>query len=154
MSCTGWNKGGIKVKNSFTKLIAFRTILIISLLLIVLFIIGFGISCQSQAPTPPATSPGLPKEPTPGTPPTTPTIIEVAIEGFAFKPAEINVPVGSTITWYNKDSAAHTVTARDKSFDSGKLSRNDTFSYTFKQSGTFEYYCTIHPFMEGKVVVD
>ncbi len=144
------------MKNRFDKLFTFKTILLTSLFLMVLFIMGFGISCQSQAPAqaPPAPSPVLPKEPTPGTPSTIPSQVEVAIDGSAFKPATLNIPVGTTVIWRNNDSVAHTVTARDKSFDSGSLSRNGTFSYTFKQKGTFAYYCTLHPYMEGKVVVD
>ena len=125
------------MKNRLDGLTAIRWILIVSLSLIVLLLMALGISCQSQEPAP-----------------TTPTTTEVAIEGFAFKPAEINVPVGSTVTWNNKDSVIHTVTARDETFDSGSLSAGDTFSYTFEVVGTFEYYCVLHPYMEGKVVVD
>ena len=125
------------MKNRLDGLTAIRWILIVTLSLIVLLLTALGISCQSQEPAPP-----------------TPTITEVSIEGFAFKPAEINVPVGSTVTWNNKDSVIHTVTARDETFDSGSLSAGDTFSYTFEVVGTFEYYCVLHPYMEGKVVVD
>lgn len=142
------------MKNSFTKLTAFKTILFISLLLIVLFIIGFGISCYSQTPASPAPNQELPKAPNPSTSATTLPQIEVVIDGFAYKPATLNIPVGTTVVWYNKDSAPHTVTARDKSFDSGSLQRNNTFSYTFEQSGIFAYYCTTHPSIVGKVVVD
>ncbi len=142
------------MKNRFNALTATGRILIVGLFLIVLLVTGSGISCQSQEAAPPATGPGLPEEQAPGTQPTAPATIEVTIEGFAFKPAEISIPAGSTVTWYNKDSAPHTVTARDNSFDSGRLSQNDTFSYTFEQGGTFEYYCTIHPSMEGKVVAE
>ncbi len=142
------------MKNSFAKLTAFRTILIISLLLMVLFIIGSGISCQSPASAPPAPSLGLPEAPTPGTSSTTLSQIEVTIEGFAYKPATLNIPVGTTVVWYNKDTAPHTVTARDKSFDSSSLSRDGSFSFTFKQQGTFEYYCQFHPTMTGKIIVE
>ncbi len=141
------------MQNRFDILITFKTILIISLFLIVLFITGFGISCQSPVSAPSAPGSGLPEAPTQKAP-TAPAQVEVAIEGFAFKPAEITVPVGSTITWYNKDSATHTVTAQDKIFDSGSLSSGGTFSYTFEQKGTFEYYCILHPYMKGKVVVE
>ncbi len=110
-------------------------------------------SCGIQEPAVP--SPGLPKAPSSGTtPPSGTPIIEVTIEGFAFEPATIKVPVGATVTWYNKDSVIHTVTARNDSFDSGSIPADDTFTYTFTQAGTFEYYCTIHPYMEGKVVVE
>ena len=126
---------------------AIAGIMVVSIFLVVLLVTGFGVSCQSQEPAPPATS-------TPGAQPTTPAIIEVAIEGFAFKPAEIKVPVGSAVTWYNRDAVIHTVTARDKTFDSGSLPRDDTFTYTFEEKGTFEYYCVPHPYMEGKVVAE
>ncbi len=144
------------MNNHLIRLITFRRMLIISLSLVALFITGLGISCQSQAPAPapPAPSQGLPESPAPGTPQAAQQQIEVAIEGFAFKPAEITIPVGSTITWHNKDSVTHTVTARDKMFDSGGLSGGDTFSYTFEQKGIFEYSCLSHPYMKGKVVVE
>ena len=144
------------MKNHFDKSITFRTMLITSLFLIVVFITGSGVSCQSQAPapSPPAPSSGLPKAPTPGEPPATPLQIEVAIEGFAFKPATLNIPAGTTVIWYNNDSVIHTVTARDNSFDSGSLLEGDTFSHTFEEKGIFEYYCIPHPYMTGEVTVE
>lgn len=108
---------------------------IMCLILFMLFAMVFGISCET------GTSP--PSETT-----------DVTIAGLAFQPSEIRVPVGSTVTWDNQDSVVHDVTARDGMFDSGNLSRNETFSYTFEQTGTFEYYCTLHPYMEGKVIVE
>jgi plastocyanin len=77
----------------------------------------------------------------------------VVIENFAFSPATITVAIGTTVTWTNKDSATHTVTSRTAIFDSGKLSPGDSFSYTFNTKGDFEYYCTFHPNMTGKVSV-
>ena len=133
------------MQNRLDTLIVLRTILIISLFLMLPFISVFGISCQPGAP--PSSEP--PKEPTPGASSTT----EVTIEGFAFRPAEITITEGTTITWYNKDSTAHTVTTQDKTFDSGSLLTGAKFSYTFKQKGTFEYYCRFHPSMIGKVTV-
>ena len=88
-----------------------------------------------------------------GTTPTLPSN-EIKIAGFAFVSGTITVSVGTTVTWTNDDSVPHTVTTRSALFDSGNLSRGDTFSYTFAQSGTFEYYCTIHPYMTGKVIVE
>ncbi|MCX8126895.1 MAG: cupredoxin family copper-binding protein [Dehalococcoidia bacterium] len=76
------------------------------------------------------------------------------IEGYAFKPAEVRIPVGSIVTWYNRDEVAHTATARDRTFDSGWLSRGGRFSYKFEKKGTFEYYCIPHPYMVGKVIVE
>jgi len=144
------------MKNRFDTATVTMRILVVSLIFMVLLVFGFGISCQSQAPAsaPPTPSPGLPKGPTSTEPPSTPPQIEVAVEGFAFKPAEITVPVGTTVIWYNNDSVIHTVTARDGSFDSDSLSEGDMFSYTFEERGTFEYYCIPHPYMEGQVVVE
>lgn len=126
------------------------------------------------APAPPNTGGGTPLAP--GEPePVTPLQIEVAIEGSAFNPAILpvpplapsslppnapapipapNLPVGTIVVWYNNDSVAHTITARDNSFDSGNLSPGDTFQYTFEQPGELEYYCKIHPSMVGKITVE
>ncbi|MGH2534222.1 MAG: cupredoxin domain-containing protein [Thermomicrobiales bacterium] len=77
----------------------------------------------------------------------------VAIEGFAFAPGSITVSVGTTVTWTNNDSAPHTVTADDGSFDSGNLGQGDTYSLTFDTPGTYSYFCAIHPNMTAVVVV-
>ncbi len=78
---------------------------------------------------------------------------EVKIVNFAFTPATLSVKVGTTVKWTNQDSAAHTVTADDGSFDSGQMSQNQTFSFTFSKAGTFSYKCSNHPNMLGKVIV-
>ncbi len=80
----------------------------------------------------------------------------VAIKDFAFSPVDVKVKVGTTVTWTNKDSAAHTVTSdssSDDSFDSGSLAQGKTFTHTFKKAGTFSYHCNFHPDMMGKVEV-
>lgn len=82
-----------------------------------------------------------------------PATITVKIAGLLFDPATVNIAAGTTVTWTNNDSVSHTVTAKEALFDSGNLSRGATFSSTFSQNGTFEYYCKIHPSMKGKVVV-
>ena len=142
-----------------------------------IFAVALTISCQSQAPAPvPPTGGGTPLAPTTGEPePATPLQVEVTIEGSAFNPAILppppptpsslplnapapapapNLPVGVTIVWYNNDSVDHTVTARDNSFDSGRISPNETFKYTFERLGEFEYYCKIHPSMVGKITIE
>lgn len=78
---------------------------------------------------------------------------EVAIAGFAFAPAEISVPAGTTVTWSNEDSAPHTVTFDDGSADSGRLTQGATFELAFDSAGTFAYSCAIHPSMKGTVTV-
>ncbi len=77
----------------------------------------------------------------------------VTIIDFAFAPATTTIHVGDTITWTNTGSAPHTATARNGSFDTGILNKGQSASHTFTQAGTFAYYCTVHPFMKGTIVV-
>src|SRR2546422_7359095 len=63
----------------------------------------------------------------------------------AFAPGNFTVKVGSTITWYNADANFHTVTSTTAAFDSGNLVSGVTYSHTFTQAGTYQYYCVIHP---------
>lgn len=75
----------------------------------------------------------------------------VAIEGFAYQPDGLRVEVGTTVTFTNKDGFAHTVTAKDESFDSGNLAEGADFEHTFDEAGTFAYFCAIHNSMTGTV---
>jgi amicyanin len=77
----------------------------------------------------------------------------VDITNFAFAPATLTVPVGSTVTWTNHDEEPHTVAAGDGSFHSPGMGTGATYSFTFANPGTFDYMCSIHPFMHGTVVV-
>jgi plastocyanin len=77
----------------------------------------------------------------------------VSIANFAFSPATLPIPAGTTVTWTNNDSTTHTVTSDNGVFDSGNLAPNATFSYTFSNAGTFAYHCSIHTSMTGKIVV-
>jgi len=144
------------MKIYFGNAIKYQNLLNIILSLALIFIVALTVSCQSQAPAeaPPVPSNGLPLAPTSEEPPAMPPQIEVAIEGSAFNPATLNVPVGTTILWYNNDSATHTITARNNLFDSGNLAPGDTFQYTFEQSGSLEYYCKIHPSMVGEITIE
>lgn len=78
---------------------------------------------------------------------------DVTIVDFAFQPATISVPVGSTVAWHNTGNAPHTVTAFNGAFDSGTLSPGGSFSQTFSDPGVFMYHCEIHPNMVGTVQV-
>ncbi len=78
---------------------------------------------------------------------------KVMIQDFAFSPSFITVPGGMEVVWENQDGTTHTVTSKDDVFDSGNIADGESFSYTFDQKGTYEYYCTIHPSMEGEVEV-
>lgn len=79
--------------------------------------------------------------------------VEVKIDNFSFTPATITVPVGTTVRWTNRDDIPHTVVANDKSFRSKALDTDESFSFTFSKAGTYDYFCSIHPKMTGKVVV-
>ena len=70
-----------------------------------------------------------------------------------YAPYEFIASVGDTITWINDDDTPHTVTANDYSFDSGTLRKGDTWSYTFTEPGTYNYFCEPHPWMEGVIIV-
>ncbi|MCL4416394.1 MAG: cupredoxin family copper-binding protein, partial [Actinobacteria bacterium] len=78
---------------------------------------------------------------------------EVLIQGNAFVPDTLNAKVGDTVTWINKDSYDHTATSSTGEFDSGNMPSGGKYSFTFSKEGTFEYICSIHTFMKGKIVV-
>jgi plastocyanin len=78
---------------------------------------------------------------------------DISIIDFSYGPAVLTVPAGSSVTWVNEGVALHTVTARDGSFDSGLMATGDSFTRTFTQPGTYEYFCTLHPGMIGTLVV-
>jgi plastocyanin len=78
---------------------------------------------------------------------------EVKIDNFVFGPAAITVPVGTTVTWINRDDIPHTVVSTEKLFKSKVLDTDEKFSFTFTKPGEYPYFCSIHPKMTGKVVV-
>ncbi|MFO7166578.1 MAG: cupredoxin family copper-binding protein [Chloroflexota bacterium] len=79
--------------------------------------------------------------------------VNVNIRDFAFDPAELTINVGDTVVWTNNDTAPHTATASDGSFDSGRLDNGQQFSFTFNSPGTFQYVCTFHDTMQATIVV-
>jgi plastocyanin len=82
-----------------------------------------------------------------------PEAAEVKIDNFSFGPATLTVPVGTTVTWTNRDDIPHTVVSTDGVFKSKVLDTDEKFSFTFSKAGTYSYFCSIHPKMTGKVVV-
>ncbi|HZS27378.1 MAG TPA: cupredoxin family copper-binding protein [Candidatus Angelobacter sp.] len=78
---------------------------------------------------------------------------EVKIDNFVFAPNPVTVPAGTTIRWTNRDDIPHNVVAEDKSFKSKVMDTDESFTYTFSKPGTYIYFCSIHPRMTGKVVV-
>ena len=77
----------------------------------------------------------------------------VDISNFSFVAETVTVSVGTKVTWTNQDSVAHTVTSDDDLFDSGRLSNGASVSYTFTEAGTYSYFCSIHPYMTAKIIV-
>jgi plastocyanin len=78
---------------------------------------------------------------------------QVTIDNFTFNPVEITVPAGSRVVWTNRDDIPHTVVSDDKAFKSKVLDTDEKFSFTFTKPGTYPYFCSVHPKMTGKVVV-
>jgi plastocyanin len=80
---------------------------------------------------------------------------EVKIDNFSFGPATLTVSVGTTVTWINRDDIPHTVVSADdpKVFKSKVLDTDEKFSFTFSKAGTYPYFCSIHPKMTARVIV-
>ena len=78
---------------------------------------------------------------------------EVKIDNFTFTPETITIPAGTQVTWTNRDDIPHNVVSEDKSIKSKVLDTDEKFSFTFTKPGTYSYFCSIHPKMKGKVVV-
>jgi plastocyanin len=78
---------------------------------------------------------------------------KVEIVEFVYGPDPVTVQAGGKVIWVNRDTAPHTATADDGSFDTGTLERGKLGSETFKQAGTYPYFCEIHPTMHGTVEV-
>jgi plastocyanin len=77
----------------------------------------------------------------------------VEIAGFAFKPAVLTVSAGSAVTFVNRDQEAHTVVAQNGSFNSSGLDTNDRWTVRISKPGTYRYFCSLHPYMKGTIVV-
>jgi len=88
----------------------------------------------------------------------TPGANDIFIQGMAFSPVNKTISIGTTIKWTNYDGFNHTVTSGVPGtpsglFDSGNIGSSGTFSYTFDQAGTFNYFCKIHTSMTGTITV-
>jgi plastocyanin len=82
-----------------------------------------------------------------------PATATVHIKDFAYIPATLTVSNGAMVHFVNDDSEAHTVTAVNNAFDSGGLDTGDVWDHRFATPGTFAYFCRLHPFMHGTIVV-
>ncbi|QWG20086.1 cupredoxin family copper-binding protein [Bradyrhizobium sediminis] len=77
----------------------------------------------------------------------------VMIDNFTFEPQQLNVKVGTTVTWKNRDDIPHTVVSAGK-FRSKTLDTDDSFSFTFTSAGDYKYFCSLHPHMTGMIRVE
>ena len=79
--------------------------------------------------------------------------VAIAIDNFSYSPSTVVVAPGTTVTWTNHDDDVHTVVEKDRKFKSAGLDTDDAFSTTFTAPGEYEYFCSIHPRMVGKIIV-
>jgi len=100
--------------------------------------------------------------------PTEPTVTSISMPEGAqiqqegqlyYDPTDVTISAGSSVVWTNDDTAVHTVTSgsiqeQTGLFDSGLVSTGNTFEYLFDTAGTFDYFCIVHPWMEGSVIVE
>ena len=82
----------------------------------------------------------------------TPAVV-VHMKNFAFVPSTVRIKAGDTVEWINDDDDAHTVDSATKLFDSGGLDTHEQWTHVFKDAGSFAYFCEIHPYMKGTVIV-
>ena len=80
--------------------------------------------------------------------------LAVTIDNYSFAPMQLEIRPGTQVTWINKDDVPHTVVSIDhKLFKSRALDTDEKFSFTFQDPGTYEYFCSVHPKMTGKIIV-
>lgn len=108
---------------------------------------------QHPAAPPPAAGPATPTPPGDTTAAANGRAIKAGIKSLSFQPNRIEIPAGTTVTWTNNDPLEHSVTAVDRSFDSGLIPPGGTWRYTFTRPGTYQFNCVPHPFMKGVVIV-
>lgn len=126
-----------------------RKVAKVTSLFIAVSAVGFLLSaCSSAKPTTAQTNQNSSSSAT-----SQPAANAVTIQNMAFTPNNVTVKVGQTVSWSNQDAVAHTVTSNTSAFESGNLARGKTYSFTFTKTGTFPYYCAIHPSMTGQVTV-
>jgi plastocyanin len=113
------------------------------------------IACGGYQASSPSPSPAPSPAPAPG-PASSSVGIPVGAQSLgnrAFVPDDLNITVGTTVTWTNTDSTSHTSTSDGAGWNSGIVSPGGQFSFAFQTAGTFPYHCAIHPGMIGSVVV-
>jgi plastocyanin len=80
-------------------------------------------------------------------------VLTVVIKDFAYTPKTLTVNAGDSVRFINQDDEAHTVTLQGGGFDSGGLDSQNSFTYRFTKPGKYAYFCTLHPYMKGAIIV-
>jgi plastocyanin len=114
------------------------------------------IACGGGYSSPSITSPSPAPSPAPSGGPSASVTIPVGAASLgdrAYTPDDLNVAVGTTVTWMNTDSVSHTSTSDVIGWNSGTVAPGGQFSFAFQTTGMFPYHCAIHPGMVGTVVV-
>lgn len=78
----------------------------------------------------------------------------ITIKNISFNPETVTIKKGQTVRWVNNDNRDHSIMAKDQSFKSGDLKNGETFEFTFKEAGTFDYICVLRPRMLATIVVE
>ncbi|HZZ84853.1 MAG TPA: cupredoxin family copper-binding protein [Anaeromyxobacteraceae bacterium] len=78
---------------------------------------------------------------------------EIAIQGYAFVPATLEVKAGTAVAWVNRDEDPHTATADDGGWSSRGLDQEERFTHTFDKPGRYRYHCALHPQMKAEILV-
>jgi plastocyanin len=112
----------------------FRTLQFQGLALLASGLLMAVVACEAKAGPPPATA-----------------VIRIA--NFTFSPSALTVRPGTTVAWVNDDDIPHTVVAKNLAFKSQVLDTGARFAFTFAKAGQFEYFCSLHPHMTGKIIV-
>lgn len=123
--------------------------LVLSLAVALLLGGGVAVAQYPDPSTPAPASSGASAVPSPQPSP----ISNIHIKNFAFVPDTVTIHPGQTVRFVQDDETPHTVTAVDKSFDSGNLNQKETWRHTFATEGTYKFICAYHPYMKGTVVV-
>lgn len=119
-----------------------RNVLVI-ITVIIIFVLGM-VGCSEQNTQQPIVS-------NPSSLPPNSKIIMV--NHFVFEPGEIIVNAGEVVTWIHNDNVAHKIVSTDGLFESDVVNKGAEFTYTFDKPGEYNYYCSIHPSMTGKIIV-
>jgi len=109
-------------------------------LLVSFFLVGIAAACATRAMSSAPVTEGS-------------STHQITIDNFSFTPAELTIAPGAIVVWVNNDDVPHTVVGTRQEFRSKALDTGDMFSYKFDNPGTYEYFCSVHPMMTGKIIV-